>query len=202
MMKFLFLLLLPSLSFAANFIPKTFSAKYEETQKSVLGKEKKILGDVDYKYPGNFRLQVQTEPKITFVTNKTHAWYYTPATNPAEQGQVTVSKSSSHPVAKFLDSVQNGIEGSKIFTTVWEGQDLHLVFTADAQKEYSLKEVVLHAKDSSKSMTSLLNFDNITLKNVSGTQTTLRFVELKEGVNFKPDHFIFEAPPKTKVIKG
>lgn len=196
------LVLLPSLSFAANFIPKSFSAKYEETQKSVLGKEKKILGDVDYKFPGNFRLQVQTEPKITFVTNKTHAWYYTPASIPGEQGQVTVSKSSSHPVARFLDSVQNGIEGSKIFTTVWEGQDLHLVFTAEAQKEYSLKEVILHAKDASKSMASLLNFDNITLKNVSGTQTTLKFVELKEGVNFGGNHFIFEVPPKTKVIKG
>lgn len=192
-------LILPTLSFAKGFVSTSFTAQYEESQKSIVsGKVRKILGTIDYKFPGNIRLQITSDPQITFVANKEHAWYYTPASVKGEQGQVSISKGGEHPVTKFLDSVQNGIEGSKIFTTKWEGQDLKLTFTPEAQKEYSLKEVVLHAKDTSKSLSSIQNFDLITLNNVSSATTSIRFIEIKEGVNFPAKHFVFIVPPKTK----
>ncbi len=200
-MKFLFLLLLPSLCFAKGFVPTSFSAQYEESQKSFSGKVKKIFGSFDYKYPGHVRLEVTSEPKVVFVSNPELSWYYTPAAVASESGQVAISKSSSHPVTRFLDSIQNGIESSKMFSSKWDGQDLKLAFTPSAQKEYSLKEVILHAKDGSKSMSSILNFDLITLNNMSGSTTSIRFIEIKENVNFSLKHFVFIIPPKTKITK-
>lgn len=201
-MKFIFLFLLPLQVFAANFVPSSFSAQYEETQKSLIsGKLKKTFGAIDYKFPGNIRLELKTDPAIAFVANNEQTWYYTAPAVAGEQGQVSISKGSSHPVTKFLDSIKNGIEGSKIFTTKWENQDLKLTFNPEAQKEYSLKEVILHAKTNNRNVTSINDFDIITLHNVSGAQTHIKFIEIKEGVNFPAKHFVFSIPAKTKITK-
>lgn len=195
--------LFSSFVFASNFVPKTFSGRYEESQKSLIsGKIKIAIGSIDYKYPSNFRLDVLSEPKITFVTNKNTTWYYTPAVVSSEQGQVTISKSGSLPITRFFDSVQNGLEGSKIFTMTWEGQNLKLVFNPQAQKDFSLKEVVLHSIDNTKSTASIKNFNLITLIYTSGSTTNIKFTEFKEGVLFTQNHFVFNVPPKTKQTKN
>lgn len=201
-MKILFLALFPALVFAKGFLPTSFTAQYENTWQSATGSTKIEAGSVDYKFPGNVRLEVKSVPQATFVTNKTTSWYYQPAFNKEEEAQVTIQKGSAHPVIKFLDSLKDGVQGSKYFSSKEAGNDLVLTFNESGKKEFSLMEVTLKGSKAFKDVTSLKDIQSIELKDTNGKLKKLRFLEMKEGVNFPGDHFKFVVPPKTKVIKG
>ncbi|MES2528153.1 MAG: outer membrane lipoprotein carrier protein LolA [Bdellovibrionota bacterium] len=202
-MKILILsLMLPTLSFAKSILPASFSAQYENSWQSAIGGTKKEFGTIDYKYPSNVRLDVKSEPHLTLVTNKATSWYYQPAFVKTEQAQVTIQKSSSHPVIKFLDSLKEGVESSKYFSSKENGNDLVLTFNKEGQKEFSLTEVTLHGAKPYKDITGLKDIQSIDLKDANGKLKSLRFLDLKEGVTFPATHFIFSIPPNTKQIKG
>ncbi len=202
-MKFsLILLLIPTLTFAKSILPASFSAQYENSWQSAIGGTKKEFGSIDYKYPSNVRLDVKSEPNLTLVTNKATSWYYQPAFVKTEQAQVTVQKSSSHPVIKFLDSLKEGVESTKYFSSKENGNDLVMTFNKEGQKEFSLTEVILHGTKPYKDVSGLKDIQSIELKDSNGKIKNLRFTDLKEGVTFPASHFIFNVPPKTKVIKG
>lgn len=202
-MKHLLFLIVSLSSFAASagLIPQSFSARYENSWQSAIGGTKKQEGTLDYKYPSNVRLKVKSEPKLTLVTNKTTTWYYQPAFNPKEESQVSIQKSSSHPVIKFLDSMKDGFENSKYFSSKVNANDMTLTFNEAGKKEFNFQEVVLHATKPFKDVT-LKDIESIDLKDGNGKLQKLRFLELKEGTSFPASHFIFTIPPKTKVIKG
>ncbi len=200
-MKFILIFLVYSLSASAGLIPQSFSARYENSWQSAIGGTKKQEGTLDYKYPSNVRLDVKSEPKTTLVTNKNTTWYYQPAFNPKEESQVSIQKSSSHPVIKFLDSMKDGLENSKFFTSKITGNDMTLTFNEAGKKEFSFQEVILHANKAFKDIT-LKDIDSIEMKDANGKLQKLRFLELKEGVSFPASHFVFEIPPKTKQIKN
>ncbi len=195
------ILSLGTFSSFAGLIPQSFSARYENSWQSAIGGTKKQEGTLDYKYPSNVRLDVKSEPKLTLVTNKTTTWYYQPAFNPKEESQVSIQKSSSHPVIKFLDSMKDGFENSKYFSSKANANDMTLTFNEAGKKEFSFQEVVLHANKAFKDVT-LKDIESIDLKDANGKVQKLRFLELKEGATFPSSHFIFNIPPKTKVIKG
>lgn len=202
MFFFCFLLSFINLSSAKSFLPASFSAQYENTWQSATGSTKKENGVIEYKFPGSVKLDVKSDPQATFVTNKNTSWYYQPAFNKEEQAQVTIQKGSAHPVIKFLDSLKDGVANSKFFTSSEKGQDLILAFNTVGEKEFNLKEVTLHGTKAFKDVSSLKDILSIDLKDTNGKLKQLRFIDLKEGVNFPASHFIFTVPPKTKVIKG
>lgn len=202
MYSFLLLLALSGIASAKSFLPASFSAQYENTWQSATGSTKKENGSIDYKFPGSVKLDVKSDPQATFVTNKNTSWYYQPAFNKEEQAQVTIQKGSAHPVIKFLDSLKDGVGNSKYFTSVENGNDLVLTFNATGLKEFSLKEVTLHGSKAFKEVASLKDIQSIDLKDSNGKLKQLKFIDLKEGVSFPANHFIFTVPPKTKVIKG
>ena len=201
---YFFSLLLSLISFASakSFLPASFSAQYENTWQSATGSTKKENGTIEYKFPGSVKLDVKSDPQATFVTNKNTSWYYQPAFNKEEQAQVTIQKGSAHPVIKFLDSLKDGVGSSKFFASAEKGQDLVLTFNVVGEKEFSLKEVTLHGSKAFKDVNSLKDIQSIDLKDTNGKLKQLRFIELKEGVNFPASHFIINVPPKTKIIKG
>jgi outer membrane lipoprotein-sorting protein len=197
---FLFLAFLPQILFAKNFVPSSFSTNFEESSlSSTTGKEKKSFGKIDYKYPGQIYFQVTSPNPTTFVSNTEKSWYYTPAFVAGEQGEVTIQKSSKLPLTKFLDSIREGLENSKMFTTKFEGKKLTLVFLPGVQKEMTLKEVVLESSKEAKTAEKLSDFEKLTLHYLNGQIVNLKFVELKEEVIFPGQHFTFIVPPKTKV---
>jgi outer membrane lipoprotein carrier protein len=199
------LCLLFSLStFAAtkSFLPASFSAQYENTWQSATGSTKKEFGSIDYKFPGNVKLDVKSDPQATFVTNKNTSWYYQPAFSKEEQAQVTIQKGSAHPVIKFLDSLKDGVGNTKYFTSKENGNDLVLTFTPDGKKDFSLQEVTLHGTKAFKDVASIKEIDSIDLKDSNGKTKKLKFIELKEGASFSPSHFTFTVPANTKVIKN
>src|SRR5690606_37947537 len=130
------LVLLPTLSFAKNFVPSSFSANYEESVVSlVTGKEKKSFGKIDYKFPGHLRFEVTSPVPTLFVVNPKKSWLYQPSHVKGEKDQVTVQKSTNLPLIKFLDSVKDGLENSKLFKTSYGKNELTLTFVKTIQKD-------------------------------------------------------------------
>jgi outer membrane lipoprotein-sorting protein len=196
-------LLLSTISYANTFVPASFSANFEESIISLAtGKEKKSYGKIDYKYPGHVRFEILSPNPSTFVSNPDRSWYYVPPFVEGEQGQVTVQKSSKLPLTKFLDSIRNGLENSKLFTSKYSGKDLTLSFVKTVQKDLTLKEVILHSPQDAKKIQKLGDFERMTLIYVDGRKVNLKFLELKEDVGFPAKHFEFTPPAKTKVING
>jgi len=203
-MKILFLFLLASsASFAKSFVPGSFSANFEESILSMAtGKEKKSFGKIDYKFPGNIRFEITSPNASTFVSNPQKSWYYVPPFVEGEQGQVTIQKSTKLPLTKFLDSIRNGLDGSKLFTYKYNGKDLVLTFVKTVQKELTLKEVTFHAIKEAKLVEKMSDFEKMTLVYADGRKVNLKFLELKEETSFPAKHFEFTPPAKTKVING
>ncbi len=199
----LIILFSTTLSWAKTFVPSTFSAHFEESIISMAtGKEKKSFGKIDYKFPGHIRFDITSPNPSSFVSNPQKSWYYVPPFLEGEQGQVTIQKSSKLPLTKFLDSVKNGIEGSKLFTFKYVGNDLILSFVKTVQKELTLKEVTFHADKEAKLVQKMSEFDRMTLVYADGRKVKLKFLELKEEVSFPAKHFEFTPPAKTKIIDG
>jgi outer membrane lipoprotein carrier protein len=203
-MKILFLFLLASsATFAKSFVPGSFSANFEESILSMAtGKEKKSFGKIDYKFPGNIRFEITSPNASTFVSNPQKSWYYVPPFVEGEQGQVTIQKSTKLPLTKFLDSIRNGLDGSKLFTYKYEGKNLVLTFVKTVQKELTLKEVTFHAIKEAKLVEKMSEFEKMTLVYADGRKVNLKFLELKEETSFPAKHFEFTPPAKTKVING
>jgi len=203
-MKFILIASLLSFSsFAKNFVPSTFSANFEESIISLAtGKEKKSFGKVDYKFPGNIRFEIVSPNPSLFVANPKQSWYYVPPFIEGEQGQVTIQMSNKLPLTKFLDSIKEGVENSKLFTHQYKGHELLLTFVKTVQKEMTLKQVILKANKEAKTITKLSDFEKLTLIYMDGRKVNLKFIEIKEEISFPANHFEFTPPAKTKVING
>lgn len=199
---FIFTLLLTSVTtFAKSFVPGSFSANFEESIISMAtGKEKKSFGKIDYKFPGHIRFEIVSPNPSLFVSNPQKSWYYVPPFVEGEQGQVTIQKSSKLPLTKFLDSIKNGLEGSKLFIYKYSGKDLILTFVKAVQKDLTLKEVTFHADKEAKTVQKMSEFEKMTLIYADGRKVNLKFLELKEETTFPAKHFEFTPPAKTKII--
>lgn len=193
-------LLFSSLSFAKNFVPTSFSSNYEETLKSATGKEKKSFGKIDYKFPGHLRFEVTSPIQSLFVVNPKKTWFFQPAFVKGEKDQVTIQKTSNLPLIKFLDSVKDGIENSKIFTAKYDKNDLILTFNAATQKEMGIEEVTLHANKDAKSVEDIKGFETLTLKHTNKNKTNIKLIDLKENTAFPASHFEFRPSSNTKII--
>jgi outer membrane lipoprotein-sorting protein len=203
-MKLLFFALVLTVnSFAKDFMPSSFSANFEESFISAAtGKEKKSFGKIDYKYPGHIRFEKTSPDPSLFVSNPQKSWYYVPPFVQGEPGQVTIQKSNKLPLTRFLDSIKNGIEGSKLFTHKFQGKELVLTFDKTLQKESTLKEVTLHSSKEASQVSSLKEFEKITLVYVDGRKVLLKFIDLKENTSFSGSHFEFTVPPKTNITNN
>lgn len=202
MKLFALLFLLPTLSFAKAFVPNSFSANFEETVKSVTGKEKKTYGKVDYKFPGHLRFEVTQPERSLFIVNPKKTWFYQPAFVKGEKDQVTIQKSANLPLIKFLDSVKNGVEDSKLFTTKYEKNAVVLTFVKTIQKEMGVEGVTLNAKGDAKAVKELKDFESITLNRGKDSKSTIKLLDLNEDASFPPGNFEFTPSSNTKVIQN
>ncbi len=195
-----FIIFTISQSHSKSFVPSSFSANYEESiYKASMKKEVKSYGKIDYKFPGNIRYEVVTPDALLFVSNPSKSWIYSPPFDPKESGQVTIQKTSNLAITKILDSLNKGLENSKLFTTKYAGNDLSLNFTPDMQKDSSVKLMTLHASKEAKTIQSLKEFESLSIEYVDGRKVKMKFLEMKEDVKFESNHFVFTVPEKTKV---
>lgn len=203
MKTILFALLIPSLSFAASFLPDSFSANFEESFVSAVnGKEKKSFGKIDYRYPGHIRFEKISPDSSTFVSNPQKSWYYVPPFVKGEKGEVTIQESNKLVLTKFLDALKNGLDNNKLFTHKYNKNELVLTFTKAIQKDMNLKEATLISGSDPKKATSIKEFERLVLVYNDGRKVNLKFVDLKEDAKFPQKHFEFDIPSNTKVTES
>lgn len=187
-------------AWGAEFLPQSFSAKFEQEYMSILkGTMKKGQGTIDYKYPGNIRFETSTPSQIVFVSNGSKSWYYRAPFIEGEEGEVTESraKDSNSVYIKFFDSLKNGLSSNGFYDVKNAGDGMHvLIFKAKTAKEFGIKEAVLtFNSEKDKEFSELKKID---LLFPDGKKSTLRFVDLKVNPGQDGQKFNFVAPPKTK----
>ena len=193
-------LMLSSQIVSAEFLPQSFSAKFEQEYISILkGNTKKGEGSIEYKYPSNIRFETTTPSQVIFVSNGVKAWYYRAPFIDGEEGEVSESsaKEGNSVYIKFFDSLKNGLNSNILYDVKSAGDGMHVItFKAKVAKEFGIKEAVLtfnSAKD--KDFSELKKID---LLFPDGKKSSLKFVDLKVNPNFDGSRFNFTAPPKTK----
>jgi outer membrane lipoprotein carrier protein len=184
----------------AEFLPQSFSAKFEQEYVSILkGNTKKGQGSIDYKYPSNIRFETSTGNRVIFVSNGTKSWYYRAPFIEGEEGEVTESKAQegNSVYIKFFDSLKNGLSANSLYDVKNAGDGVHVItFKAKSAKDFGIKEAVLtfnSAKD--KEFSELKKID---LLFPDGKKTSLKLMDLKVNPSFDAQKFNFVAPPKTK----
>lgn len=184
----------------ADFLPQSFSAKFEQEYVSILkGKTKKGEGLIEYKYPGNIRFETSTPSQVIFVSNGIKTWYYRAPFIEGEEGEVTetTAKEGSSVYIKFFDSLKNGLSANALYDIKNAGDGTHVVtFKAKTAKDFGIKEAVLvfnSAKDKEFS-----ELKKIELLFPDGKKSSLTFVHLKINPGMDAARFNFVAPPKTK----
>jgi outer membrane lipoprotein-sorting protein len=184
----------------AEFLPQSFSAKFEQEYISILkGTTKKGQGLIDYKYPSNIRFETSTPSQVIFVSNGVKSWYYRAPFIEGEEGEVTESKTQEGNTVyiKFFDSLKNGLSSNSLYDVKNAGDGMHVImFKSKTSKEFGIKEAVL-------TFNSAKNKDFSELKKIDilfpdGKKSTLRFIDLKINPAFDIHKFNFVAPPKTK----
>lgn len=184
----------------AEFLPQSFSAKFEQEYVSILkGKTKKGEGSIEYKYPSNIRFETSTPSPVVFVSNGVKAWYYRAPFIEGEEGEVTETsaKEGNSVYIKFFDSLKNGLSANALYDVKSAGDGMHVMtFKPKTAKEFGIKEAVLtfnSAKD--KDFSELKKID---LLFPDGKKSTLSFANLKVNPSLDSTRFNFVAPPKTK----
>ncbi len=193
------LMLFSSTSFA-DFLPQSFTSKFEQEYTSTLkGKVKKGQGAIEYKYPGQIRFETNTPSTVIFVSNGAKSWYYRAPFIEGEQGEVTETsaKEGSSIYIKFFDSLKNGLVSNDLYD-VKKGESPTIVFKAKTSKELGIKESVLYFKN--KTGQKFEDVEAIELVFQDGKKSKLKFVDLKVNQTLGADRFNFTPPANTKKI--
>lgn len=184
----------------AEFMPQSFSAKFEQEYISILkGNTKKGQGTIDYKYPGNIRFETQVPNQIIFVSNGVKSWYYRAPFIEGEEGEVTETnaKEGSSVYIKFFDSLKNGLSANTLYDVKNAGDGMHvIIFKPKSAKELGIKEAILTFK--SNKVQEFSELQKIDLLFPDGKKSVLRLVNLKVNSNYDNQKFNFVAPAKTK----
>lgn len=191
-------LLLSNNTLASAFIPDSFSASFEQVYKSALtGKEKRSKGTMDYKYPGNIRLETSSPESIIYVSNENKTWYYTPAFIESEPGQVTIQDSTKNELTKFLDILRKGLLTNKLYNVSKDKKSNYfLSFSKNIVKDLGIQKAKLVFKNG-KAIFKNLKLVEMTLSN--NKMKKLELSKIDEGPKFKNSHFIFKVPKNTKI---
>ena len=204
MLSFLLGILLQSSACASDFLPKTFSADFEETVVSVRnGKEIRSFGKLDYKFPRHVRYEiVSADRQSTFVANPKTCWQYTPPFVEGEPGEVKVRRSEAIQQLRFIDVLAKGRESNKTYAVSFEKALMVLSFTETGKKEFDLDrlELVARSGDATKALT-LADFNELILQRPNAKPVRMKLLRFSPGVELSAEKFVFEIPKNTKVDK-
>jgi outer membrane lipoprotein carrier protein len=184
----------------AEFLPKSFSAQFEQEYVSTLkGKVKKGNGTIDYLYPGNIRFKTTIPSEILFVSNGIKSWYYRAPFIEGEEGEVTetAAKDGNGIFTRFFDSLKNGLANNAIYTVSKSDKECKIIFLDASKKEAGISEAILKFH---KSMQEFSNLQSIELIFPDTKHSTIKLKNIKINPALDSKYFQFVVPPKTKKV--
>lgn len=195
---FFLIIILVSLdtAMAQNFVPKSFSAKFEYQIPKLKGDPEKILVDIDFEKTSNLVYEIKNpQHAVTFVCNSSKTWVYTPSFVKGMNGEVKIGDSSRYCFSKIFQALNHGLVDNKIYTVKKTDNEYILTFTKAAKSSLDLDKIglVFNKKE---------NFDDIKLLKIYKAQNKAQIYELKElkkNVEFKKGHFEFSVPNNTNI---
>ena len=199
-MKILLLILMVILSTQVNaeFLPKSFSAQFDQEYISTLkGKVKKGNGTIDYQFPGNIRFKTTLPSEVLFVSNGIKTWYYRAPFIDGEEGEVTETsaKDGTSVFTKFFDSLKNGLTSNSMYNISKNNLEYKVQFVEKAEKEIGIKEAIIIFQNSALDFS---NIQSIELVFPDNKKSTIKLHDIKINPHFEPKFFQFIAPVKTK----
>lgn len=180
----------------SSFLPKTFEANFVKEEKAILsGKTLKVEGQIFYKYPSRIRLEEQGNEKSVFVSNPFKTFYYKPSVFEGVPGELTVNKSNSYPLTRFLDSLRNGLESNDLYKVKKKKELIDFTFTKKGINELKIAKAQI-------GFTNKIDFHHVKyVEIVLDNDKKVRFVldHVKVGGKLKEGLFDFKAPKGTRV---
>lgn len=183
-----------------NFLPATFTSKFEQEYVSALkGKIKKGFGTIEYKFPGQIRFESTTPSSVIYTSNGSKSWYYRAPFIEGEQGEVSESavKNGDMAYIKFFDSLRMGLTSNK-FYDVQKGDIVNLKFKLNSQKALGISESQIYFKKNGSQKFSEIEFIELTFPD--GKKAKLKFLDLKTDIAINDERFNFISPPNTKKV--
>jgi outer membrane lipoprotein carrier protein len=185
----------------AEFLPKSFSAKFtQEYLSSLKGKIKKGNGSVDYKYPSNLRFETNNPTHVLFISNGKKSWYYTYPFIDGEDGELTESngKDGMGVFIKFFDALNMGLASNNLYTVLKNNTIAEIIFNEKSAGEIGIKRAKLNFKEKKYEFSMITSIE---LEFLDGKKSTMALSEMKINSSIPDDFFIFKAPKNTKLIK-
>lgn len=184
---------------AQTFIGDSFSAKYEETGVSKIGKKLTTLGQIDYQHPSRLKLEITKPDHVVIVMNETKTWHYQQSFIPTEKSTVDISTSTSHPILKVFKALRSGLKNTDIYDLSNDGKDISLVFKPKAREEFGILKLVLRSSKGPGKIVRLSDVEELETHDSKGSVITRKFQDFKTDVKFDPDYFTFKIPENTKI---
>ena len=181
---------------AKSFLPPSFRADYEQTiKKKISGKLKRAVGRIEYRYPGNIRFE-QTRPEnVIWVSNPKTTWFYQAPFVKGEPGNLRTTPTNAESPAKIFDLLKNGLKESHAYTVVKKSDHkIELIFKPKKTPSKFQKAILTF-----RGSPVFKNLRSIKMLEKNGNPLELTFQSLDIGVAFKPEHFVFVAPPNTRL---
>ncbi len=191
---FIFLISLAGQSAWADFIPTSFSAKFEQVYLSKLkGKVKKGTGKLDYYYPSRVKFETETPSHVLFVSNGEKNWYYTFPFIKGEKGELTTgsAKEGNFHLVKLFDRLKADLKTNEFFSVTENGEKVELIFTSLGLEKIGIKKALLIFKNSSKKFESLTKIE---FQLADDKKSELQLKEIKSKVEFDSNYFNFKEP--------
>jgi len=196
-MKKLLILLFLATPVYGKFLPKSFTASFEQVYTSTLTKkEKRSWGELSYKFPSNIRFEVKRPKKVLFISNRKKSWVYRPPFMEGEKGEASEKNTDNTGLAGLLDSLHMGLVDNKIYKVKKEKDKVFLSFNLKSEKRFGVKESELLFKSEKQVFTNLVELKVIY---PDGKKVTFKLSNIFEGRKFKTGYFKFVPPKNTNI---
>lgn len=185
-----------SFSKTTSFLPKEFSAIFQQSHKSAIkNKIKTSNGLLDYKYPGKIKFQVKSPDDIIFVSNSKRAWYYRAPFIEGEAGEVTVKPAGDMALLKLLDLLQRGLVNNNHYKVKENKNSVLVTFSKSISKNIKVKSINLIFLDSKLLFKTL---KEIVINHSNNKKVKLSLKKINTTPKFSKKYFDFEIPKNTK----
>jgi outer membrane lipoprotein carrier protein len=196
-MKKLLILLFLTTPVYGKFLPKSFTASFEQVYKSTLTKkEKRSWGELSYKFPSNIRFEVEKPKKVLFISNRKKSWVYRPPFIEGEMGEATEKNTDNTGLAGLLDSLQMGLSDNKLYKVFKNNGKVNLKFNPKSEKRFGVKESELIFKNNKQVFS---NLSELKVTYPDGKKVTFKLSKISKDKKFKSGFFIFTPPKNTNI---